>query len=253
MARRPEREQYGGGRILIQEYNPKWPLMFDRERAAIAASLDRYVVAIEHIGSTAVPGLPAKPIIDLLVGVENLAEARPDCLTQLQARGYTYMAEYETWLPDEMLFRRGMPGPWTHHAHVVEASRSTWCDYLLLRDYLRSHEEVHAHTGTSRGRSPLCSRTTLRVIGPRSDHSWKESSPGPALKSEPHVAVGSVVEPLGGPAFGMSPESFGRNKGALGRQEAHFRLSRSEARRLRRLSSRRVRQNLRSIRRGSER
>jgi GrpB-like predicted nucleotidyltransferase (UPF0157 family) len=142
MARRPEREQYGGGRILIHEYNPKWPLMFDRERAAIAASLDRHVVAIEHIGSTAVPGLPAKPIIDLLVGVENLAEARADCLKELQARGYTYMAEYETWLPGEMLFRRGMPGPWTHHAHVVEASGSMWCDYLLLRDYLRSDEEV---------------------------------------------------------------------------------------------------------------
>jgi GrpB-like predicted nucleotidyltransferase (UPF0157 family) len=143
MSRRPEqREQYGGGRILIQEYNPKWPLMFERERAAIAGCLDRYVVAIEHIGSTAVPGLPAKPIIDLLVGVEDLAAARSGCLTELQARGYAYMAEYETWLPGEMLFRKGMPGPWTHHAHVVEASRSTWSDYLLLRDYLRSHEEV---------------------------------------------------------------------------------------------------------------
>jgi GrpB-like predicted nucleotidyltransferase (UPF0157 family) len=151
MARKPEREQYGGGRILIHEYDPKWPLMFDRERAAIAASLDSHVVAIEHIGSTAVPGLPAKPIIDLLVGVENLAEARADCLTELQARGYTYMAEYETWLPGEMLFRRGMPGPWTHHAHVVEASGSTWCDYLRLRDYLRSHEEVaHAYGDVKR-------------------------------------------------------------------------------------------------------
>ena len=105
------------------------------------------VVTIEHIGSTAVPGSAAKPIIDMLLAVQSLEQARlafPDLLVQL---GYRQMVEYEAWLPDEMLFRRGMPGPWTHHAHVVEAGSDRWQEYIGIRDYLRRHSDVAAAYG----------------------------------------------------------------------------------------------------------
>ena len=93
-------ERYGGGAIVVTDYDPAWPAMFEEERANIAAALRSLVVTIEHIGSTAVPGLAAKPIIDLLVGVTSLDAARACGIDALQALGYTYMPEYQSWLPD---------------------------------------------------------------------------------------------------------------------------------------------------------
>ena len=140
-------ERYGGGKIVIYDYDPTWPMKFVEERQRLLKCAGPAVVAIEHIGSTAVPGLAAKPIIDLLLGVRSLSEARltlPDPLTGL---GYRQMIEYEEWLPGELLFRRGMPGPWTHHAHVVELRTERWDEYVEIRDYLRRHEDIAAAYG----------------------------------------------------------------------------------------------------------
>ena len=68
-------EHYGGGAILVADYDPIWTEKFEDERAALAAALDRLVLGIEHMGSTAVPGLASKPIIDLLVLVRSLTDA----------------------------------------------------------------------------------------------------------------------------------------------------------------------------------
>jgi GrpB-like predicted nucleotidyltransferase (UPF0157 family) len=134
-------ERYGGGAIVIVAYDPAWPALFEQERAKLAAALGALVVAIEHVGSTAVPGLAAKPIIDLMVGVRSLTGARCRCVEALQAAGYAYMPEYQSWLPDELFFRKGLPGPWTHHVHVMEPSNPGWRRRLLFRDYLRAHPE----------------------------------------------------------------------------------------------------------------
>ena len=135
-------ERYGGGAIVIHDYDPRWPARFAEERARIQAALGDLAVTIEHIGSTSVVGLAAKPIIDLLVGVRGLDEARAAAVQPMRALGYVYVAEYETWLPDEMLFRKGPPGPWTHHAHLMEPTGGRWEEYTLPRDYLRRNPEV---------------------------------------------------------------------------------------------------------------
>jgi len=106
-----EMERYGGGPIVIRDYDPTWPAEFERERARLRTALGSLVTSIEHVGSTAVPGLAAKPIIDVLVGVHSLRLARSLSIEPLQSLGYAYMAEYEAWLPGEMLFRKGIPGP----------------------------------------------------------------------------------------------------------------------------------------------
>jgi GrpB-like predicted nucleotidyltransferase (UPF0157 family) len=116
--------------------------MFDEERARLEHALGSLAIAVEHVGSTAVPGLAAKPIIDLAVGVHSLAEARQRCIEPFRALGYTHMARYESWLPGEMLFRQEASGPWTHHAHVLERSSRRWDEYIVIRDYLRRHPEV---------------------------------------------------------------------------------------------------------------
>ena len=137
-------ERYGGGSIVICDYDPTWPAMFEQERTRLHSTLGSVVITIEHVGSTAVPGLAAKPIIDLLVGVRDLTEARSRCIEPLQGLGYTYLAHYESWLSDEMLFRKGMPGPWTHHVHMMELSSPRWEEFVLIRDYLRRHPEIAA-------------------------------------------------------------------------------------------------------------
>jgi GrpB-like predicted nucleotidyltransferase (UPF0157 family) len=62
-------EKYGAGSIVVSDYDPNWPTLFEQERIRIKNTLGSFALAIEHMGSTAVPGLPSKPVIDLLVGV----------------------------------------------------------------------------------------------------------------------------------------------------------------------------------------
>jgi len=135
-------EKYGAKLIVVSDYDPNWPAIFEQERENIQGALGSFAIAIEHIGSTAVPGLAAKPIVDLLVGVPSLEEARSRCVEPIKSLGYTYMPQYASWLPGELFFRKGPPGPWTHHVHVMEPSHPRWENFVLFRDYLRVHPEV---------------------------------------------------------------------------------------------------------------
>jgi GrpB-like predicted nucleotidyltransferase (UPF0157 family) len=135
-------ERYGGGSILVCDYDPMWAALFEHECTRLHDVLGALVLAIEHVGSTAVPGLAAKPIIDLLVGVRSLTTARSCCIEPLQALGYAYLPQYESWLPGELFFRKGPPGPWTHHVHVMEPTNPRWGTFVLFRDYLRRHPEI---------------------------------------------------------------------------------------------------------------
>ena len=135
-------EKYGAGSIVVCDYDPDWPTLFEQERARIKNALGGLAVAIEHVGSTAVPGLPSKPIIDLLVGVPCLEEARERCIAPIEALGYKYVPEYASWIPGELFFRKGPPGPWTHHVHLMEPSFSRWDALVVFRDYLRAHPEA---------------------------------------------------------------------------------------------------------------
>jgi len=135
-------EKYGAGSIVVSDYDPNWPALFAQERTRIAQALGAFASAIEHVGSTAVPGLPSKPIIDLLVGVRSLDEAGQRCIKPLEALGYIYMPDYASWIPGELFFRKGPPGPWTHHLHMMEPSHPRWEARLVFRDYLRAHREA---------------------------------------------------------------------------------------------------------------
>jgi GrpB-like predicted nucleotidyltransferase (UPF0157 family) len=140
-------ERYGGGAIEVRDYDPRWPIFFEQECSRL-----RFVVGtaikIEHMGSTSVPGLAAKPIIDILVGIPDLSQARARLVRPIERLGYNYIPEYAAWLPGELFFRKGMPGPWTHHLHVMEPSNARWRDFLIFRDYLRLHPEIAAAYGS---------------------------------------------------------------------------------------------------------
>jgi GrpB-like predicted nucleotidyltransferase (UPF0157 family) len=135
-------EKYGAGSIVVSDYDPNWPILFEQESTRIRKALGSFALAIEHMGSTAVPGLPSKPIIDLLVGVPSLEEAKERWIEPIGSLGYNYVPEYVSWLPGELFFRKGPPGPWTHHVHLMEPSYPRWEVLLVFRDYLRAHSEA---------------------------------------------------------------------------------------------------------------
>ena len=119
-------------------------LHFEKEAGRIREILDKGLVTrIEHFGSTAIPGLAAKPIIDLLVGVRSLEEAKQVVVSPLKGLGYAYWSENPD--PQRMFFAKGLPpnGPRTHHIHMVEPDSVLW-ERLLFRDYLRQHADEAA-------------------------------------------------------------------------------------------------------------
>ena len=125
--------------VLLAEYDPRWPNVFATE-AAILRTLTPpgLMYRIEHFGSTAVPGLASKPIIDILVGVISLDEAVANAVPPLEAIGYSFWRDN----PDQtrLFLVKGLPpnGPRTHHLHVVESDSLLW-ERLSFRDYLRAH------------------------------------------------------------------------------------------------------------------
>jgi GrpB-like predicted nucleotidyltransferase (UPF0157 family) len=123
--------------VQISDYDPQWPHRFAEESAAIRSAIGKWAVRVEHIGSTAVPGLPAKPIIDIMVGLHRLSDA-DHCLAPLAAIDYEYIPEYESAIPERRYFRKG-PQTRHFHLHMVEIESEFWNRHLAFRDYLRSH------------------------------------------------------------------------------------------------------------------
>ena len=131
--------------VEIVDYDPRWPSLFDEEAKRIRAALDpSLIVGLEHFGSTAIPGLAAKPIIDILIAVRSLADAQATFVKPLRALDYVYWADNPR--KDRMFFVKGMP-PFgsgrTHHVHVTEPDGEMW-QRLAFRDYLRTHPEEAA-------------------------------------------------------------------------------------------------------------
>ncbi|MEX2246228.1 MAG: GrpB family protein [Dehalococcoidia bacterium] len=135
--------------ITIADYDAAWPARFERERALILDACGPGVFeAIEHIGSTSVPGLAAKPIIDIMPGVRSLAAITPAVIVRLEGIGHRYVPEYEqsdpTWgegALDRRYFRKDRDGRRAFHMHVVELGSEFWERQLLFRDYLRTHPD----------------------------------------------------------------------------------------------------------------
>ena len=103
-------EKYGAGLIVVSDYDPNWPTLFDHERTRMRNVLGSFASAIEHVGSTAVPGLPSKPIIDLLVGVPSLGEARHRCIGPIEALGYNYNPRVRVMDPRRVVLPQGASG-----------------------------------------------------------------------------------------------------------------------------------------------
>lgn len=122
-------------RVELVDHDPSWAELFEAEKGRISAIFDGRAVAIEHVGSTSVPDLCAKPIVDVLVGLRELELSDAD-VESMRSLGYEYLGEYG--LPGRLFFRKE---PRTHHVHVVAHGGEHWERQLMFRDALRSDAE----------------------------------------------------------------------------------------------------------------
>jgi GrpB-like predicted nucleotidyltransferase (UPF0157 family) len=132
--------------IELAPYDDKWPESARVEIAALKNALPAEgVIDIQHVGSTAIIGCMAKPVIDIQIAVESLSAIQAQAIKAIEALGYVYWRGN----PDKshMLFIKGMP-PFgvkrTHHVHIFEHNHPQWRDKLFFRDYLRDHPEAVA-------------------------------------------------------------------------------------------------------------
>ena len=120
------------GAVKLVEYREEWKTCFEQEKQLLLEAVSDYAAQIEHIGSTSVPEVVAKPIIDILIGVENL-EIVQKFVQNLQAAGYEYKGE--NGIPGREFFSKGEPR--THHLHIVITNGHIWNYHIAFRDFLR--------------------------------------------------------------------------------------------------------------------
>jgi GrpB-like predicted nucleotidyltransferase (UPF0157 family) len=126
-------------KVEVVPYNPNWNSVFEDESKQVAVALGKNVVAVYHIGSTAIPVIYAKPIIDLLVAVEDIAKV-DEQNTLMQGLGYKVMGEFGI-IGRRFLCKDNEVGIRTHHIHIFEVVSDQIERHLAFRDYMRSHPE----------------------------------------------------------------------------------------------------------------
>jgi len=124
------------GKVLLVPYQPEWESLFRREAALLRSVFGGAILGVEHIGSTAVAGMTAKPIIDLMCAVAGLDGARA-FRPRLEALGYEYRPDEA--VPDRLFFAKGPRERRTHHLSLTEPGSTFYEEKLLFRDYLRTH------------------------------------------------------------------------------------------------------------------
>lgn len=124
-------------KIEIFRYDPDWVRKYSEIRIILEAAFKSISPVIEHVGSTSVPGLDSKPVIDILIGVNDLKEA-DQMIPEMKKFGYEYVPEYETELPDRRYFKKKD----AEHIHTVVFRGEFWDRLILFRDYLRLNKNV---------------------------------------------------------------------------------------------------------------
>jgi GrpB-like predicted nucleotidyltransferase (UPF0157 family) len=142
--RHPSLDERFDPAIQLVDYDPAWPALAAAEIGRIEAAVGEPAVRVDHVGATAVPGLAAKPIIDLQLSVDVL-EPRARYARPLEGLGYLFAPDPES--PDFHFFGLPAERPRTHHLHVCTAGGEHELRHLVLRDYLRAHPDEAAEYG----------------------------------------------------------------------------------------------------------
>ncbi len=130
--------------VIIVDYDPRWPILYEKEKSRILENIRHKVITVEHVGSTAVPGLGGKPIIDIMAGVHNSAEA-DECLPLLRDLDYKKGPQPEE--PDwyyclDKVYHGKTAKLKNYHLHLVKFMSDHWEKHLIFRDFLQAHPDL---------------------------------------------------------------------------------------------------------------
>ncbi len=170
------------GTVKLVSYKPAWAVAYLRERKRLRVALHGIAQGIEHIGSTAVPGICAKPLIDMMVGLNSLRDVA-ECRGPLQALGYGYRGSV---VAGERLFVKGPDHKRTHYLHIIRIGSRYWSLHLKFRDYLRKHDVVAQEYATLKRR--------LAVINPRNRPAYNAGKE-PFIRNVLRAAAGRARKP----------------------------------------------------------
>ena len=135
--------------IYLADYDPRWPVLFEAERTRLQAAISDWAADIQHVGSTSIPGIAAKPIIDIAVHLRSLVDALY-CITPLIELGYECLGEFG--IPGRIYFRKRTDQPVrgqthdgigrSHQIHMYERTNEQYENQIVFRDYLRGHPDA---------------------------------------------------------------------------------------------------------------
>lgn len=127
--------------IELVNYDPEWENKFLSEKIKLKKVLGEMAVAIEHIGSTAIPGMMAKPVIDIMIGVNDLRQFDQGHIDLIESLGYQYIQSYEKQMPYRRFFLKNDENQnRTHHIHLINYPSAWWKRHILFRDYLKKQD-----------------------------------------------------------------------------------------------------------------
>ncbi|MDP5274198.1 GrpB family protein [Chengkuizengella axinellae] len=126
--------------VILSKYTSEWEKEYNHEKEKITRVLRPIQIGIEHIGSTSVPGLKAKPTIDIMVGIKDLKDLNQTYKDELKNIGYEYVHHPD--FQERLFLRKGKWRAGTHHLHVYKHNGSHWLSNLLFKNYLIKHPKV---------------------------------------------------------------------------------------------------------------
>ncbi|NHJ87638.1 MAG: GrpB family protein [Asgard group archaeon] len=128
--------------VTLVEPDSNWKIIFQQEANLIRNKIGSHIKSIEHIGSTALPRIAAKPIIDILIGIDSLSNSEK-IVTTLQSIDYVYNQAAEVLFPERLLFQKSdVESKQQFNLHIVVHHSDYWKDIILFRDYLLTHPEA---------------------------------------------------------------------------------------------------------------
>lgn len=129
--------------VTVSPYSSEWTVLFCVVKDDLIRLFGSTSISVEHIGSTSVPGLAAKPVIDVLLGAASLAEIESR-ISLLGEDGYEYVSKYEKEIPERRYFVKSPANSLRVHIHAVESGSRIWQEHLAFRDALRSDSSLRA-------------------------------------------------------------------------------------------------------------
>ena len=156
--------------VFLTAAHDEWTALYSDEERRLQQAIGDWILEIQHVGSTSIRGVQAKPILDIAVAVTDF-ELAIACLPLMESLGYAYKGKYG--IPRRHYFVKGEPR--THHVHMLKKDSKDWHDTILFRDYLRLNPDSAALY--SRRKKELASRY-------------------PGMREEYQAAKGAIVEEL---------------------------------------------------------